>query len=128
MAGYSTTLRNAKLDAITTAVGNAGVLTIYNGSRPATGGTATTALVAFTMGSPLAAAASGGVLTITAPSATPALASGTATWARLSTSGSTFVADFSVGTSGSEINLNSTALTVSVNVTITSATITDGNP
>ena len=128
MAGYSTTLRNAKLDAITTAVGNAGVLTIYNGSRPATGGTATTALVAFTMGSPFAAASSAGVLTITAPSATPAVASGTATWARLATSGSTFVADFSVGTSGSEINLNSTALTVSVNVTITSATITDGNP
>ena len=128
MAGYSTTLRNGKLNEITTTVGNAGVLTIYNGTRPATGGTATTALVAFTCGTPFAAAAASGVLSPTLPSATAAVATGTATWARLTTSGGTFVADFSVSTAGAEINLNSTSLTISVNVTLTSWTITDGNP
>ena len=128
MAGYSTTLRNGKLNEITTAAGNAAILTIYSGTRPATGGTATTVLVAFTMGTPFAAAASGGVLTINLPSATAASNTGTATWARLTQSGGTFVADFSVGVSASEINLNSTSLTATVNVTITSATITDGNP
>lgn len=42
--GYSTTLRNARLDAITTAIGASGLLRIYDGTRPASGGAATTLL------------------------------------------------------------------------------------
>ena len=43
--GYSTTLRNARLDAITSAIGASGFLRIYDGTRPASGGTATTLLI-----------------------------------------------------------------------------------
>jgi len=34
---FSTTLRNARLDAISTAIGTGGKLRIYSGIRPATG-------------------------------------------------------------------------------------------
>ena len=40
----ATTARNAMLDAITAQIGASGLLRIYNGTRPATGGTATTLL------------------------------------------------------------------------------------
>lgn len=126
-ARYSTALRNAKLDAITTTVGNAGTLKIYDGTQPATGGTATTLLVTFTLGSPFAPGASSATLSPTLPSAATAGASSTATWARLATSGGTFVADYTVGTSGADINLNTTTITSGVSVSITSWTITAGN-
>lgn len=125
--GYSTTLRNARLDAITTAVGNAGVLTIYSGTQPATCGTATTVLVNFTLGTPFAPAASAAVLSPTLPSATAAAATGTASWARVKTSGGTCVIDMPVGTSGTPMILNSLSITSGVNVTVTSWSITTGN-
>jgi alkylated DNA nucleotide flippase Atl1 len=128
MAGYSTTLRNARLDAITTAVGNAGKLQIYDGTQPATGGTATTKLAEFTLGSPFAPAASAGVLSPTLPSSTTGLAASTATWFRVVTSGGAFVLDGTAGTSGKELILNTASVAVGVNVSITSWTITTGNP
>jgi hypothetical protein len=127
--GMATGLRNARLDAITTFAGNAGKLRIYDGTRPATGGTATTLLAEFILGSPLAAASSAGVLTITNPSNVTASATSTATWARIVKSdGTTHVTDMSVGTSGTDIILNTTSITSGVTVSITSATLTDGNP
>jgi hypothetical protein len=45
---YSTALRNARLDAITTAVGASGKLRIYDGTRPSSGGTATNLLAELT--------------------------------------------------------------------------------
>lgn len=126
--GYSTTLRNAQLDAITTAVGNAGKLQIYDGTRPATGGTATTKLAEFTLGSPFAAAASSATLSPTLPSNVTGLAAGTATWFRITTSGGTAVIDGSVGTSGADLNLNTTTISVGVTVSITGFTINRGNP
>ena len=125
--GYATTLRNAQLDAITTAVGSAGKLQIYDGTRPATGGTATTKLAEFTLGSPFAAAASGGSLSPTLPANTTGLAAGTATWFRITTSGGTFVIDGSVGTSGADLNLNTVTISVGVTVSVTAFTITRGN-
>lgn len=127
MPGYSTTLRNARLDAITSAVGASGKLRIYNGSRPATGGAATTLLAELTLGATLAPAASGGVLTFNAIASASAAATGTATWARIVTSGGTFVGDYSVGTSGAEINLNTTAIVAGATVSVTSAQTTEGN-
>lgn len=125
--GYSTTLRNAQLDAITAAVGNAGKLIIYDGTRPATGGAATTALATFTLGSPFAPAASGAVLSPTLPSTTTGTAAGTATWYRITTAGGAFVMDGSVGTAGTDMILNTTTISVGVNVQITSFTISAGN-
>lgn len=127
--GYVANLRNAQLDAITTFVGSAGKLRIYDGSRPATGGTATTLLAEFTLGSPFAAAASAGVLSPTLPSNTTGLAAGTATWFRIVKSdGTTIALDGSVGTSGQDLNLNTTTISIGATVAITAFTITRGNP
>ena len=125
---YSTTVRNAMLDAITTAIGSNGLLRIYDGSRPASGGTATTKLAELALSATAAAAASGGVLTfnsITQDSS--ADASGTATWFRVTTSGGTFVIDGSVGTSGSDLNLVTTTIVAGQPVQVSSFAITEGN-
>ena len=128
--GYSTTLRNSQLDAITTAVGNAGKLAIYDGTRPATGGAATTKLAELTLGTPFAAAASGASLSPTLPSNTNGLAASTATWFRITTSGGTFVIDGSVTATGGggDLQLNTTAIVTGTNnVAITAFTISRGN-
>ena len=130
--GIATTVRNAMLDAINTAM-NAGagaaLIRIYDGSRPATGGTVTTLLAELTCTDPAAPSASSGVLTFsTITSDSSANASGTATWGRIVDSNAAFVFDFSVGTSGEDLNLNSVGITAGQTVSITSATITAGNP
>ena len=125
--GYATTLRNAQLDAITTAVGNAGKLQIYDGTRPATGGTATNKLAEFTLGTPFASAAAAGVLSPTLPSNVTALLTGTATWYRITTSAGGFVMDGSAGTSGTDLILNSASISSGATVSITAHTISAGN-
>lgn len=127
--GYVTTLRNAQLDAITTAVGSAGKLAIYDGTRPATGGTATNKLAEFTLGSPFAPAASSAVLSPTLPSSVTALLTGTATWYRITTSAAAFVIDGSVTATGGggDCQLNSTSISSGATVTITAHTISCGN-
>lgn len=128
-AGYSTTLRNAQLDAITTAVGSAGKLVAYSGTQPATGGTAGTVLATWTLGTPFAAAASAGVLTGNLPADVNAVATATCTWARIfKADGTTIVMDLAVGTSGTPIIMNSTALQSGVACSITAISITCGNP
>ena len=125
---YATTLRNTMLDAITSAVGASGKLRIYDGSRPATGGSATNLLAELTLNATFAASASSGVLTLNAiTSDSAADATGTATWFRIVTSGGTFVLDGNVGTSGSDLNLNTTSIVTGAAVSITSFTITGGN-
>lgn len=127
--GYSTTLRNARLDAITTAIGASGLLRIYDGTRPASGGAATTLLAQLTLSATFAPAASLGVLTASAiGSDASADATGTATWARLTTSAGVFVADMGVGTSGQEVTLNTVSIVITGTVACTSLVITAGNP
>lgn len=126
--GYAANLRNAQLDAITTFAGNAALLRIYNGTRPATGGAATTLLGTFTLGSPFAPAAAAGVLSPNLPADTTGAAAGTATWFRIvKADGTTHVLDGSVGTSGADLNLNTTTISVGVAMAITGFTITRGN-
>lgn len=124
-------LRNARLDAITAKM-DAGAgpakLRIYNGSRPATGGAATTLLAELTLADPSAPAASGGVLTLNAiVQDSAADATGTATWARIVDSDGNFVMDCSVAAAGSDINLNTVAIVAAAIVSITSAVFTEGN-
>ena len=127
--GYISGLRNAQMDAITTFTGTTAKLTIYSGTRPATGGTATTVLATLTCNATFAPAASGGVLTLNAISSATASATGTASWFRLFKSdGTTIVMDGDVGTSGSDLNLNSTSITSGGTVSITSFVLTCGNP
>jgi len=126
--GMSAALRNARLDAITTAAGANAKLRLYSGTRPATGGTATTLLAELTCAATLAPAASGGVLTLNAiTSDTSADASGAATWARLVKSDNTFVMDMDVGTSGADLNMNSNVISAGAAVAITGATLTEAN-
>lgn len=124
----STTTRNAMLDAITTAIGSNGLLRIYDGTRPASGGTATTLLAELALSATAAGAASSGVLTFSAISNdASANATGTATWFRIVTSGGTFVIDGNVGTSGSDLNLNTTSIVSGGPVAVSSFTITAPN-
>ena len=127
---YSTNLRNARMDAITTFAGGSCLLRIYDGSRPATGGTATTLLAELTCNATFAASASSGVLTLNAITQdSSANATGTATWFRIVKSdGTTHVLDGSVGTSGSDLNLTTTSIVATQPVSVTSFTITEGNP
>ena len=129
--GFLAALRNNMLDEIKTLIdagAGAGLLRIYNGTRPATGGTATTLLAELTFSDPSAPAAAAGVLTFSAITQdSSANATGTATWARVVDSAATFVMDMSVGTSGADINLNSVSITVTQAVSVTSATITAPN-
>ena len=132
--GYAAALRNAQLDQITARQdGGAGaaLLRIYDGSRPATGGAATTLLAELTLSDPSAAAASGGVLTYNAITADPsANATGTATWFRIVQSdGTTHVMDGSVTATGGggDLELNTASIVAGANVAITAGTITAGN-
>lgn len=130
--GLLASIRNSQLNLIRDAIdagAGAGLFRVYDGTRPATGGTATTLLAELTFTDPSAANASGGVMTFSAITAdASANATGTATWGRMVDSTGAFVLDFSVGTSGADFNLNTTSITTGVQVSCTSATITAGNP
>jgi len=128
--GYAVPLRNAMLDAITTRAGGSALLRIYDGTRPATGGAATTLLAELTCNATFAPAAAAGVLTLNSITQdSSANNSGTATWFRIVQSdGTTHVLDGNVGTSGSDLNLTTTTIVAGQPVTVTSATITEGNP
>lgn len=126
---YSTTVRNAMLDSITTAIGTSGFLRIYDGTRPASGGTATTLLAQLPLSATAAAAAAAGVLTFSAITQdASADATGTATWFRVTTSAGTFVIDGSIATSGSDLNFTTTSIVITQPVSVTSFIITEGNP
>jgi hypothetical protein len=123
----SASLANDLADRIDTSLGNAGKIKIYTGTQPANpDATATGSLLAtFTLGSPGFGAASNGVITLSdTPLTVAAGATGTAGWFRMETSAGSPILDGSVGTSGAQINLNTTSITTGVNVSITSGTIT----
>lgn len=125
--GYATLLRNAKLDALTTFAAGGAKLRIYDGVRPATGAAITTQvkLAEFTGGTPFAPAAAAGVLAPTLPANVSGLATGTATWWRVTKAdGTTFVAD---GGINDGMTLSSTAITTAVTLSVTSWSITAGN-
>lgn len=129
--GYSAAVRNSRLDQVTLAVdagAGAGLLRIYDGTRPATGGAATTLLAELAFSVTSFPSASGGTMTANAISdETSALASGTATWFRVVDSDNTFIFDGDVGVSGSDLNLNTTTITAGGTVAISSFVLTDGN-
>lgn len=126
---FAATLRSARADAITTFAGASALLRIYDGSRPATGGTATTLLAELTCNATFAPGASSGVLTLNAITQdSSANATGTATWFRLVKSdGTTHVLDGSVSTSGSDLNLVTTSIVATQPVQISSFVLTEGN-
>ena len=122
-------IRNTMLDSITTRAGAGALLRIYDGARPATGGAATTLLAELTCNATFAPAAAAGVLTLNAITQdASANATGTATWFRIvKADGTTFVLDGNVGTSGSDLNLTTTAIVITQPVSVTSFVITEAN-
>lgn len=127
---YATSLRNAQLDEIGTAIdagAGAGQLIIYDGTRPSTGGTVTNEVATLTMGDPSMAAAASGQVSANSITSDTNATGGTATWFRITDSVGTFVMDGDVGTSGSDLNLNTTSIAAASTVSISSLTITAGN-
>jgi hypothetical protein len=119
---------NTMLDDLNTAIGSSGLLKIYTGTQPAgpdTGLSGNTLLATLALSSSAFASASSGVLTAnTISDDTNAAATGTATWATFTTSGGTRIMDISVGTSGADLNLNTTAIQAGARVSVTSYTLT----
>lgn len=128
--GYAASLRNAQLDDVRDAIdagAGPGVLTIYSGARPATGGAVTTEVATLTMGDPSAPNASAGSVTYNAVTADASATGGAATWFRITDSTGAFVMDGDVGTSGSDLNLNNTTIAAGSSVAVNSFVLTAGN-
>jgi hypothetical protein len=124
---FSTTLRNAMMDQITSQVGASGRLKLYSGTKPSTCAAAlsgNTLLVDLPCSATLAAAAASGVLTLNALTETDSVASATASFFRLTTSGGTCVAQGDVAVSGSDLNINTTTIVSGGPIRINSATFT----
>lgn len=125
---YANLAVNTEADALAPLL-NAGKLRIYDGAQPAnadTGLSGQNLLAELTFGNPAFGASAAGVLTANAITKdSDADATGTAAWARLLKSdGTTVVMDCSVGTAGCDINLNSVAIQIHAEVSVTSFTIT----
>ena len=115
---YTTAVKTARMEAVKTALGTNGKLEI---------GTTAMGTVLATIDLGSGGSVTNGVWTLIASplSDTSADAGGTAAAARIRTSGNTdIVTGLTVGTSGSDINLDSTSITAGQTVTINSATIT----
>lgn len=124
----STAARNAMVDALA-ALFNTGFIDIYDGSQPAGPGTAIGSQVKLAH-LPLSAtafgASSSGVATANSITSATALATGTAAWFRaLKSDGTTAVLDGSVGTSGCNLNVNSTAFASGATIAVSAWTLTE---
>jgi hypothetical protein len=133
---YSTPLKNAIQNAITTAAGAGAILNLYSGAQPASPDVAVGAQVLLASGvcsAALAAAAAGGVLTANAIANGTGLAAagspGTAaTWYRLTTSGGVALVDGSVATAGADFNMTgTTVIATGIPVQFNGYTLTNGN-
>lgn len=127
---YSTTHRTNAMTDIATQAGTSAVLKIWTGSPPATCATADTGtlLATLTCSASGLGTASSGVLTFNAITSATAGNPGTAGYFRIYPSAATStnaVLQGLVGTSGSDLNLNTTTISVGLTVAITNfATIT----
>lgn len=127
----STAVRNARLDAIETAIGVSAVLKIRTGAVPANVGTADSGTVLATINLPSdwMAAASGGTKAMTGTwQDASADATGTAAHFRIYASdGTTAHLQGTVATSGADLNVDNTSFAAGQSFTITSFTITEAN-
>lgn len=128
-------VRQAMLDQITAQVDagtGAGKVRIYSGTRPANANTAlsgNTLLVEFTLTDPSAAAATAAIPSVLAFDADPdisatAVATGTASFARVVDSDNNAVFDGDVGTSSADFVITSTSITTGQTINLTSGTLT----
>jgi hypothetical protein len=128
---YSTTVRNAKLDAIETAIGTSAILKIRTGAAPANPAAADSGSVLATVSLPSdwMAAASGGAKAKSGTwEDTSADGTGTAAHFRIyATDGTTCHIQGTVGTSGTDMTVDSTSFTAGQDFIVNTFTITDNN-
>lgn len=127
----SATLANARGDTISTTIGASGKVRIYSGTQPANVAAAITGtiLAELPLSATAAGATSAGVTTLNAITTdSSADNTGTASHFRvLQSNGTTGHVDGSVGTSGQDMNLNTTSIVSGGPVAISSWTLADGN-
>lgn len=124
---YTATHRSNAMTDLVTALGSTSYLLIYTGSPPANVATADAGtLLASLPCSSTFGTVSSGVLTASAITNATAGATGTAGHFRLCTSsaGTTCIVQGTVGTSGADLNLNSTSISSGQTVSISSFQIT----
>lgn len=128
---FTTPLRNDRLNLVAQKIdggASGGRIRIYSGIRPSTGGTPTTLLAELTFSDPSFPSASGATMTANSIAEdSSANATGVATWFRAVDSNALFVFDGNVGVSGSDLNLNSTSISLGIIVQINSFILTEGN-
>jgi hypothetical protein len=127
----STTVRNARLDAIETAIGASAVLKMRTGAAPANCGTADSGTVIATLSLPsdwMAAAGSGSKAMSGSWADASADASGTMAHFRIYASdGTTCHLQGTVGTSAADLIVDNTSVNAGQSFTITGFTFTDAN-
>jgi hypothetical protein len=129
----STTVRNAKLDAVETAIGTSAVLRIRSGSAPANCATADSGTVLATLNLPSdwMAAASGGSKALSGTwQDASADATGTAAHFRIYASDGTtchMQGTVTATGGGGDMTLDNTSINAAQSVTITSFTLTEAN-
>ena len=129
---FSNTLRSNMMDEIATYAGTSATLKLLTGTQPAGGGSETTVLATLTCNaSEFAPGASNGVLTLSAITGATAVATGTATWFRIETSGATWVMDGDVSTQAAgtgDLQMDDTSIVTNGNVALGGPnTMTAGN-
>lgn len=126
MATVSIGTGNAMVDAAVDRLdgGTPGTIKVYTGTAPASPDSAATGtlLVTFTLGNPAFGAAASKSAALNAVASSTAVATGTAGYFRAANAAGTAMFDGTVGTSGAELNLNTTSITSGGTVSITSGT------
>lgn len=115
---------NAACNALTALV-NGGTIKIYTGSQPANAETAITTqtlLGSVTLNATAFGSATNGTGTANAITSGTAAATGTAVWFRVCNSGGTGIWDGAVGTSASNLNLNSTSIQSGATIAVSAYT------
>ena len=129
---YSVAVRNNLLDSIETTTGASAKLVLYTGTQPANCATAASGSVLATLILPTdwMAAASGGTKSLLGSWTVAASGAGIAGYYRIvDSAGTTCHEQGSVAiATGGDLNLDNTSIAVNQNITITSKTITAGNP
>lgn len=127
---YSNGTRDAQQTGLITYAGTGSIIRLYDGTQPTNANTAIstqTLLVSLTI-SGVFGTDSNGTITLGSVTNGTAVASSTATFFRIVKSdGTTVVMDGSVGTSGADLNLNTTTIASGQTVSITAGTIIRAN-
>ena len=127
---YSNGTRHSQNEGLITYAGSGAIINIYGGTQPTNANTALsgqTLLVSCALAG-IFGTDTNGTLTLGTVNNGTAVASGTATFFRITKSdGTTVVMDGSVGTSGADMNLDNTSIATGQTVTITSGTIIRAN-